>query len=496
MDQLVLGATAEVEMRVRALAGTLVAGVIASLAHMPEAKACGGCFAAPPKPSQIATVITDHKMIFRVTPQATTLYDEIEYQGNPADFAWVLPIQGQVTVGLSSDVLFSSLDSATQTTIVAPNLPQCPTCPCSSSGGGFAAPGVDEAADAGAVIVLSQAVVGPYETVQLQSSDPNALITWLTMHGYAIPANIQPIIDAYVTEGFDFLALRLVPGAGVQAMRPVRVTSPGAGLSLPLRMVAAGTGATVGITLWVVADGRYEPANFPSFTIDPSTLVWDWATNQSNYTTVRTSEEATLKYAAWQIESSIDVAPYTIEAPVLNGFAENDYLTIPASDGGGDGGAGESAEQVRQDDLATLFPGGNQGSVRVTRMRGDISHAALATDLALTASPNDAVLSNIYQVTQSVNAPTCPSLAGCPACDQGTSSSGVSTSSSGSFGSSSSSNSSSPGGGSSSGGCATVGPEEPRGASTDLALVALAGLAFVGLRTRRRGDIASARRQR
>ena len=41
-------------------------------------------------------------------------------------------------------------------------------------------------------------------------------------------------------------------------MRPIRVTTQGASLALPLRMAAVGTGATVGITLWVVSDGRYE----------------------------------------------------------------------------------------------------------------------------------------------------------------------------------------------------------------------------------------------
>src|SRR5690348_16899562 len=60
---------------------------------------------------------------------------------------------------------------------------------------------------------------------------------------------IQPVIDAYVQSGFDFLAMKLVPGASVQSMRPVRVTTQGASPVLPLRMVAAGTGASVGITL-------------------------------------------------------------------------------------------------------------------------------------------------------------------------------------------------------------------------------------------------------
>ena len=99
--------------------------------------------------------------------------------------------------------------------------------------------------------------------MQLHSTDASALDNWLAQNGFAIPADVVPVINQYVTEGFDFLAMKLLPNQGVQAMRPVRVTSPGASLSLPLRMAAIGTGATVGISIWVVADGRYEPQNFP-----------------------------------------------------------------------------------------------------------------------------------------------------------------------------------------------------------------------------------------
>jgi hypothetical protein len=427
-----------------------------------------------------------------VTPQATTLYDQIEYSGDPADFAWVLPIQGPVDVGLSSDILFSALDTATQTTIEPPAPPVCQFCTCGTTGtgGGFYGPA---GADAGAgVNVISQEVVGPYETVQLQSTDPNALTNWLTMHGYAIPADIASLIADYVAHGFDFLALKLVPGANVSAMRPVRVTSPGAALTLPLRMVAAGTGATVGLTLWVIGDGRYAPANFTSFTIDPSTITWDFATSTSNYASLRASEEATLQNRAWQIESSIDVSPYTIENQVLTRLASQDYLPIAAADGGADGGD-ETADQVRQDDLSILFPGNNQGSVRVTRMRGDLSHAALlGADLVLTASQDDSILSNLYQVTKSVNGPTCPAVTTCPPCgDYGTSSgfssSGpyATTSSSGGGGTGSGSSGSS---GGSSSGCATVGSDVRGG---DLVLLAIAGAAFVGVRTGRKRRLAA-----
>ena len=83
-------------------------------------------------------------------------------------------------------------------------------------------------------------------------------------HGYAIDPSVKPIIDAYTAEGFDFIALRLLPGQGVQQMKPVRVVTPGMSPTLPLRMVAAGTGANVAITLFVIGEGRYEAQNFPN----------------------------------------------------------------------------------------------------------------------------------------------------------------------------------------------------------------------------------------
>jgi len=90
------------------------------------------------------------------------------------------------------------------------------------------------------VTVIAQSVVGPYETATLRSTDPLALENWLLGHGYEIPAAVKPIIDAYVTEGFDFIAMRLLPLCGVRAMQPVRIVAPGADPTLPLRMVRRG----------------------------------------------------------------------------------------------------------------------------------------------------------------------------------------------------------------------------------------------------------------
>ena len=61
------------------------------------AEACGGCFHGPPAPTETETVITDHRMVFSVSPAQTVLWDQIRYAGNPAEFAWVLPIKPGAT---------------------------------------------------------------------------------------------------------------------------------------------------------------------------------------------------------------------------------------------------------------------------------------------------------------------------------------------------------------------------------------------------------------
>ncbi len=133
-----------------------------------------------------------------------------------------------------------------------------------------------------------------------------------------------------------------------------------------------------------------------------------------------------------------------------------------------------------------MFPGGSQSSMRVTRMRADLAHAALANDLYVQASADQSQLSNVYQVTKSINAPTCPAVPDpCPPCgpDTGGSSGGASTSSGGLFGQGSGGSTSGNGGG---GGCATAPDDE--GANEGLGLLALAGLVgvlVVGKRIRR-----------
>ena len=383
---------------------SLTALVLGVSALEAEARACGGCFT----PTENPTVVTDHRMIMTISKSESTLYDQIRYTGDPSSFAWVLPFSGDIKVGLSADIVFSSLDQLTQTTILPP--PGC--------GGGFSSSGAAGAgtsgqssgtsgSTSGGVTVLKHEVVGPYDTVQLAATNPKALEEWLATNKFNIPADVKPVVDQYVNEKFNFLALKLVPNKGIQDMRPVRVTTQGANVALPLRMVAAGTGANVGISLWVLGDGRYEPMNYASYVIDDNDLGWDVSTQKSNYADVRAALNAKGNNSVWEIESSTFLNTAQFQSYVLysNGYygsasggydpeaqAQVDYL--PVKDAAGN--VTKTAQQVRSDDLDLVFPANT--ATRVTRMRADLAHAALARDLVLTASRDQSLLSNTHQL--------------------------------------------------------------------------------------------------
>jgi MYXO-CTERM domain-containing protein len=428
-----------------------------------DAGACGGCFHAPLEVS--STVVTDHRMAFSMSPMQTVLWDQIRYSGNPTEFAWVLPVRQGARIELSEDAWIAALDASTATVITGPS----PTCSTPGGGNGCAFGGSSSAQSAGAiggsgggpsVQVVSQQVIGPYDAVTVRSTQGEALGDWLRANGFAVSTAIQPTIDAYTTEGFDFIALKLRPGYGVQAMQPVRVVTAGADPKLPLRMVAAGVGARVGIVLFVLSEGRYHPKNFSDAVIDFSQLAWDPSAQQSNYSTLADQALAAGGGTGWLTESSqpANVTPYASAAsnPPLAGSYDSacrNQVVMPGAcavagaadaSGAAEGGSGdESGDDAAEtgavsdadlgesgaqggglatggeaggcmpthacDDLQ-LAMSGITGPLWVTRLRADLPASALATDLVLEATSSQAPVSNLHQTDKY----TVPGYSPCP----------------------------------------------------------------------------------
>lgn len=443
-----------------------------------DARACGGCF--HPENQADATVVTGHRMAFSISTKQTVLWDQVQYSGSPADFAWVLPVKAGAVLELSNDAWFETLDAATETRVLPKQLA------CGFSGGGFdegggnsgcgcgsgsadtaptAADSFGGGAGAGSnapppVQVLHEGTVGPYDTVTLKANVPGALTAWLQKNGYAISSSEQPLVDAYVAEGFDFIALRLKPDAGVQQMKPVRVVTPGAVPALPLRMVAAGTGANVAITLFVVSEGRWETQNFPNALVDPKLVAWDFNASKSNYAKLR---DATLAAdtKAWltsyaQTGTLFSPAlipnqgqvPYTLTNNSTFTTIADAYIGQGQLDGEAQGCSNSfaqyasSADQVVDlcdamgqncttpapgqidarslacgtlDDIAVALTGLHPKDVWLTRLEANLPHAALDADLVIDAAKQQTTVPNWLTAQKAVNPPCTDADAGAAA---------------------------------------------------------------------------------
>ena len=151
-------------------------------------------------------------MVFSISKERTILWDQIRYSGNPAEFVWALPVRPGTIVELSSDRWVSALDAMTEPVVTSPiryvSVPGTPstfygggggepggcsmgcsstTTTASDNGGGSGSGSKDGGAMGGdappPVDVVSQQVVGPYETVTLRSTNPTALEDWLAGRG-------------------------------------------------------------------------------------------------------------------------------------------------------------------------------------------------------------------------------------------------------------------------------------------------------------------------
>ncbi|MRG95050.1 DUF2330 domain-containing protein [Polyangium spumosum] len=316
-------------MKTSLLAPLLLSAPLALLCGTPsDAHACGGCVVPP----MTNTIVNAHRMALSVSPKQTVLWDQIRYDGDPESFGWLLPVKPGAVIELSTDAWFETLDAATSTTVFAPPL-NCNSgpdfdCGCAMSD----AAGVGgELGGNGGVTVVHRGTVGPFQTVTLSTQTPGVLDDWLTNAGYVIPEDSAPVIDAYVAEGFDFIALRLQPGQGVQDMKPVRVVQPGISPTLPLRMVAVGTGANVDITLFLITEGRWAAKNFENALVPTDLVSWDFATNSSNYATLREKVLAGSGGATWLTTFA---KPRALLAPIRGAVRGNVPITLETDEFG------------------------------------------------------------------------------------------------------------------------------------------------------------------
>jgi len=174
-------------------------------------------------------------------------------------------------------------------------------------------------------------------------------------------------------------------------------------------MVAAGTGAVTPITLWVLGEGRYEPANFPSFEIRQEELVWNWDEQRSNYAELKQTGFDATDGAAWLIEAGEQTSGYNIQYPLA------DLVQYNVTESGYGDANGLGAQEELSADLEKLYGSIPEGSLWINRYHAELSRQALGDDLDLQAAADQSSVARYFEATQTVGtAPECPSF---PPCD-------------------------------------------------------------------------------
>ncbi len=250
----------------------LAAGVMLTSPKLAEA--CGGFFCQAVPIDQAG-----EQIIFRKDGDMVTAVVLIQYEGAAEDFSWVVPVPGIPALSVGSDLIFSPLELATrpQFTLLTEGeaCPQrdldCPTCSPPQIASDFASGAAEEDAD---VIVLQEKVVGPFDTVVVQSDDPDALAKWLSDNDYDLSDRGSELIAPYVDLGMNFVALRLRQDQGTGDLQPLIMRYQSEEAMIPIRLTAVAAMPDMGILVWLLGDSRGVPTNFLHVTPNYTLLNW------------------------------------------------------------------------------------------------------------------------------------------------------------------------------------------------------------------------------
>jgi MYXO-CTERM domain-containing protein len=213
----------------------------------------------------------------------TVLSMQNNYQGPPEAFALVVPVpvvlKEQDVKTLPKDV-FARVE-----TIGAPRLveywEQDPCAPDAEYEDMPTTASLDEGASGAVnkpspnlgVKVEAKFTVGEYQIVILSAKDSTGLDTWLRQEKYNIPAGAEPLLRPYVESGLKFFVAKVDPARvtfeGNRAvLSPLRFHYDAEQFTLPIRLGLANSSGTQDLIVNILSpQNRYQLANYPNVTI-------------------------------------------------------------------------------------------------------------------------------------------------------------------------------------------------------------------------------------
>jgi MYXO-CTERM domain-containing protein len=263
-----------------------------------EAEACGGFFCdGGPQPMPVDQ--TGEDILFVMDEGQVEVHIRVEYEGEAENFAWVIPALSVPTdFNVGSQALFDAIKQATVPTYGITN--QADDCSLddaqgfgdsgadSAGGTGAADPTGDDGGEGG-VVVKAIEQVGAFEITVIGAEgelNPQAVFDWLEENGYQQDEAARPIIEEYLEENHDLIAIKLTGGAGVDELHPIALRFDHPEPCVPLRLTRIAAVDDMDVRTYFLAEDRVVPSTYKHVLVNP--LKIDWPNQASNYKEVIT----------------------------------------------------------------------------------------------------------------------------------------------------------------------------------------------------------------
>ncbi|WP_244924016.1 DUF2330 domain-containing protein [Enhygromyxa salina] len=274
------------------LAVSLAAAAVASLAMVPiVANACGGTF-CDAGPQVMPVDQSGENILFWIDNGEggphTEAHIQIQYEGDPDRFAWLVPVSQVPEVLVGSQALFSNMLAGTGPTITV-NTRFDGDCGFAGVGLGCGAVSLDSSvgfADSGAGTfggeedggegpqILDRGFAGAFEYVVLTGDNVDVIVDWLDAAGYAQDPDAPPILQEYLDDDFVFVAFKLRSGVGVDEIHPLAIRYPGVEPCIPIRLTRIAATDDMAIRAFFLGSDRAVPQNWPHVELNLAKLDW------------------------------------------------------------------------------------------------------------------------------------------------------------------------------------------------------------------------------
>jgi len=202
-----------------------------------------------------------------------------DYQGDPTEFAMVIPVPTVITkeqVHISDPALLDHLDAYTSPRLVEyfddnPCKPQVVFSPTVQRLEGAVAES-ETAADSLGVTIEEQFSVGEYDILILSATESDGLQTWLSQNGYKVPEGAEKTLGSYIKQDMKFFVAKVnleeKAKQGGEMLRPIAVAYESPKFMLPIRLGTVNADGDQDLFVYALTrEGKVETTNYRTMKI-------------------------------------------------------------------------------------------------------------------------------------------------------------------------------------------------------------------------------------